>query len=128
MSSFLFFGTAEFHNNPLLSLFGRTMSAKSTVTVDTGDSTGAKEQVQRKLQPKLKGLELQNAVQKQAEFYLSRDNLQNDAYLVSQMDANLFVPLHTIANFPKIANLTKEIKVVLKVLLLLELAYEERHY
>jgi hypothetical protein len=92
------------------------MSAKSTVTVDTGDSTGAKEQVQRKSQPKLKGMELQNAVQKQAEFYLSRDNLQNDAYLVSQMDANLFVPLHTIANFPKIANLTKEIKVVLKAI------------
>jgi hypothetical protein len=65
---------------------------------------------------KLKGPELLKAVQKQIEFYLSRENLQNDAYLVQQMDASLYVAVQVIASFPKIASLTKDIKVVVKAI------------
>ena len=65
---------------------------------------------------KLKGQELLKAVKKQIEFYLSRSNLQNDAYLVQQMDASLNVPVNVIASFPKIASLTKDLKVVIKAI------------
>ena len=67
-------------------------------------------------QTKLKGQELLKAVKKQIEFYLSRSNLQNDAYLVQQMDASLNVPVNVIASFPKIASLTKDLKVVIKAI------------
>ncbi len=36
------------------------------------------------------------AVRKQIEYYFSKENLQNDPYLASQMDANKSVPLATI--------------------------------
>ena len=65
---------------------------------------------------KLKGDDLVKAVQKQIEFYLSRDNLQNDAYLVQQMDASLYVPVKVLANFPKIVSLTKEMNIILKAI------------
>ena len=65
---------------------------------------------------KLKGPELLKAVKKQIEFYLSRSNLQNDAYLVQQMDASLNVPVNVIASFPKIASLTKDLQVVIKAI------------
>ena len=64
---------------------------------------------------KLKGPELLKAVKKQIEFYLSRSNLQNDAYLVQQMDASLNVPVNVIASFPKIASLTKDLKLLSKL-------------
>ena len=67
-------------------------------------------------QTKLKGQDLLKAVKKQIEFYLSRSNLQNDAYLVQQMDASLNVPVNVIAGFPKIASLTKDLKVVIKAI------------
>lgn len=36
------------------------------------------------------------AVRKQIEYYFSKENLQNDPYLASQMDANKSVPIATI--------------------------------
>ena len=42
------------------------------------------------------GAELLAALQKQIEFYFSRENLNKDQYLVSQMDSQMFVPVVTI--------------------------------
>ena len=38
------------------------------------------------------GEALREALAKQIDYYFSRANLSNDAYLVSQMDAQMFVP------------------------------------
>ncbi|CAO3659246.1 unnamed protein product [Umbelopsis vinacea] len=38
----------------------------------------------------------------QLEYYFSRQNLANDAYLVSQMDSDLYVPIATVASFNKV--------------------------
>lgn len=78
--------------------------------------TGGSEATADKAGPKLTGAALEAAVQKQVEFYLSRENLQNDGYLVSQMDNLLNVPVNTIHNFPKIASLTKDVTVVVKAI------------
>jgi la-related protein 4 len=42
------------------------------------------------------GTALLAALQKQIEFYFSRENLNKDQYLVSQMDSQMFVPVVTI--------------------------------
>lgn len=44
-------------------------------------------------------LQLEDAVMKQIEYYFSRQNLATDAYLVSQMDSEMWVPISTIAGF-----------------------------
>lgn len=40
--------------------------------------------------------ELIVTIRKQLEYYFSKENLQQDAYLTSQMDANMSVPVTTI--------------------------------
>ena len=45
----------------------------------------------------LEGEQLIAALRKQVEFYFSRDNLSNDPFLVSQMNAQMYVPITTIA-------------------------------
>lgn len=45
------------------------------------------------------GEQLEDAVTKQIEYYFSRQNLATDAYLVSQMDSEMWVPISTIAGF-----------------------------
>lgn len=62
----------------------------------------------------LTGEELLVAVRKQVEYYFSRANLASDAFLVSQMDAQMFVPLDVIAGFNGVQKLTKEIPVLLE--------------
>lgn len=52
----------------------------------------------------------------QLEYYFSRDNLANDAYLVSQMDGDQYVPIWTVANFNQIKKLTTDIKLITEVL------------
>lgn len=51
--------------------------------------------------PLAEGEALRDAVIKQVEYYLSRQNLANDYYLVSRMNAELFVPIEVIAAMPK---------------------------
>jgi len=46
------------------------------------------------------------AILLQVEYYLSRDNLSGDPFLVSKMDAQGFVSLTTLAAFPKLKALT----------------------
>ncbi|POM65220.1 hypothetical protein PHPALM_19100 [Phytophthora palmivora] len=54
----------------------------------------------------LEGAELKQAIKRQVEFYFSRANLANDAYLVSQMNSQMYVPVEVIINFSKIKQLT----------------------
>uniref|UniRef100_A0A8D8LCX0 La-related protein CG11505 n=2 Tax=Cacopsylla melanoneura TaxID=428564 RepID=A0A8D8LCX0_9HEMI len=52
----------------------------------------------------------------QLEYYFSRENLANDAYLLSQMDNDQYVPIWTVANFNQVKKLTKDIKLITEVL------------
>jgi len=56
----------------------------------------------------LTGEALLEAIQKQVEYYFSKQNLANDVYLVSQMDAQMFVPLDIIASFKGVQRLTMD--------------------
>jgi len=47
----------------------------------------------------VEGEQLEEAVTKQIDYYFSRQNLATDAYLVSQMDSDMWVPIATIASF-----------------------------
>ena len=49
-------------------------------------------------------------------FTPGRENLAHDSYLMSQMDADQFVPIAIIANFNQIKKLTSDIKLVTMVL------------
>ena len=42
------------------------------------------------------GEELKAAIKKQLEYYFSRENISKDAYLVSQMDSQMYVPIAVI--------------------------------
>uniref|UniRef100_A0A0P4YCI4 La-related protein n=2 Tax=Daphnia magna TaxID=35525 RepID=A0A0P4YCI4_9CRUS len=59
---------------------------------------------------------LKHALAVQLEYYFSRENLANDAYLVSQMDGDQYVPIWTVANFNQIKKLTTDIKLITEVL------------
>ncbi len=48
----------------------------------------------------------------QVEFYLSRDNLSRDAYLVSQMDGEQFVSLAVLAQFKRLKQLTADVEAI----------------
>eukprot|EP01038_Epipyxis_sp_PR26KG_P007194 gene7194-9812_t len=52
--------------------------------------------------------ELIEAVRKQIEYYFSKENLQTDAYLNSQMDAQMSVPISVVMKFSKLKNLTQD--------------------
>ena len=60
--------------------------------------------------------QLKQMLQHQLEYYFSRENLAHDSYLMSQMDADQFVPIAIIANFNQIKKLTSDIKLVTQVL------------
>lgn len=61
-------------------------------------------------------MELKAALQRQLEYYFSRENLVHDQYLLSQMDPDQFVPIWTIANFNQIKRLTTDVQLVTQVL------------
>ena len=56
--------------------------------------------------------ELKAKLQRQLEYYFSRENLAHDTYLLTQMDADQFVPIWTIANFNQIKRLTNDVQLV----------------
>jgi len=60
--------------------------------------------------------QLKQMLMHQLEYYFSRENLAHDSYLMSQMDADQFVPIVIIANFNQIKKLTNDIKLVTQVL------------
>ncbi|XP_071823275.1 la-related protein 4-like isoform X1 [Apostichopus japonicus] len=63
-----------------------------------------------------KGDELRKLLQRQLEYYFSRENLTNDRYLQSQMDADQYVAIETIANFNAVKKLTQDLTLIIDVL------------
>lgn len=59
---------------------------------------------------------LRAKVKKQLEYYFCRENLQNDSYLLSLMDANHNVKIATVAGFTRIKNLTDDLALIVEVL------------
>lgn len=49
-------------------------------------------------------------------FLKIRENLAVDAYLVSQMDSDQFVPIATVASFNQIKQLTSDLQLIVEVL------------
>uniref|UniRef100_A0A915LLM0 HTH La-type RNA-binding domain-containing protein n=1 Tax=Meloidogyne javanica TaxID=6303 RepID=A0A915LLM0_MELJA len=60
--------------------------------------------------------QLKARLTKQLEFYFSRENLINDRYLRCQMDADQYVPIKIVANFPKVAQLSTDFDLIVNVL------------
>lgn len=60
--------------------------------------------------------ELKNALKKQVEFYFSKQNLTHDAYLVSQMNSQMYVPLEVITQFSKVRELTDDVNLIIEAL------------
>ncbi|EEB19665.1 lupus la ribonucleoprotein, putative [Pediculus humanus corporis] len=60
--------------------------------------------------------QLKQMLSSQLEYYFSRENLANDAYLISQMDNDQYVPIWTVANFNQVKKLTTDIKLITEVL------------
>lgn len=60
--------------------------------------------------------DLLQCVKEQVEYYFSSQNLASDSYLVSRMDAQMFVPLDVILGFAKIQQLTSDGKVILEAI------------
>jgi la-related protein 4 len=75
----------------------------------TAPTSGSMEDINQGLQhAKLEGEALKEALKKQVEYYLSRHNLATDAFLVSQMNSELYVPISVIANFKLVKALTSD--------------------
>jgi la-related protein 4 len=53
-------------------------------------------------------VQLVEAVRKQIEYYFSKENLQSDIYLTSQMDAQMSVPINVVMKFAKLKALTQD--------------------
>eukprot|EP00118_Oscarella_pearsei_P015382 m.138689 g.138689 ORF g.138689 m.138689 type:complete len:724 (+) comp38255_c0_seq1:326-2497(+) len=64
----------------------------------------------------LQGEELRQRLKKQLEFYFSRENLATDAYLLSQMDKDQYVPIKVIVGFNQVKKLTADFELVVDVL------------
>ncbi|KAI6178460.1 HTH La-type RNA-binding domain-containing protein [Aphelenchoides besseyi] len=60
--------------------------------------------------------QLRHRLRSQLEYYFSRENLMNDRYLRSQMDADQYVPIKIVANFPKVARLSNDYELIVNVL------------
>lgn len=70
---------------------------------------------QEEQQP-LVGQALREAVLKQIEYYFSRHNLSKDAFLVSQMDHDMYVPIDVVAQFKLVQTLTTDVDFILDVM------------
>ncbi|PRP87321.1 hypothetical protein PROFUN_01583 [Planoprotostelium fungivorum] len=64
----------------------------------------------------LSGQDLHDALVKQIRYYFSKENLSTDRWLVSQMDAQNYIPIKTIANFKAVRNLTGDQDTILKAM------------
>mmetsp|Transcript_25304 Transcript_25304/g.41611 ORF Transcript_25304/g.41611 Transcript_25304/m.41611 type:complete len:773 (+) Transcript_25304:71-2389(+) len=58
---------------------------------------------------------LRDAIRKQVSYYFSKQNLSQDAYLVSKMNSEGYVPIGTIASFKLMKSLTDDVALVTAV-------------
>jgi len=65
-------------------------------------------------QKKMEGKELLGALQKQVESYFSRQNLSADHFLVSKMNAQMYVPVSIILQLKRVKELTSDAGVLTK--------------
>ncbi|RDD38304.1 La-related protein [Trichoplax sp. H2] len=56
------------------------------------------------------------SLKNELEYYFSRENVASDAYLLSQMDSDQYVPIKTIATFNTIKQLTSDIDLITEIL------------
>ncbi|XP_042002373.1 la-related protein 1A-like [Salvia splendens] len=61
--------------------------------------------------------ELRNNILNQIEYYFSDDNLAKDVHLKQYMDDNGWVPIILIGSFPRVAELTQDIGLILFTLI-----------
>eukprot|EP00516_Mucochytrium_quahogii_P007431 CAMPEP_0203744186 /NCGR_PEP_ID=MMETSP0098-20131031/325_1 /ASSEMBLY_ACC=CAM_ASM_000208 /TAXON_ID=96639 /ORGANISM=" , Strain NY0313808BC1" /LENGTH=711 /DNA_ID=CAMNT_0050631641 /DNA_START=1809 /DNA_END=3944 /DNA_ORIENTATION=- len=55
---------------------------------------------------------LKARIKAQVEYYFSQQNLNNDAYMMSQMNTEGYIPVSTIASFKKVRNLTDNLELI----------------
>ncbi len=60
--------------------------------------------------------QLRQHLRKQLEYYFSRENMVNDRYLKSKMDAEDYVPIAVIADFNLVKRLTNDLQLIINVL------------
>lgn len=60
--------------------------------------------------------DLRASITKQIEYYFSDENLHNDHYLLSLMDANGWVPISTIADFKRVKRMSTDIRFIVDAL------------
>ncbi|KAL5005660.1 hypothetical protein ScPMuIL_016818 [Solemya velum] len=60
--------------------------------------------------------QIRQLLKEHLEMYFSRDNLASDSYLQSQMDADQYVPMATVAKLSHIQQLTNNLNLIVEVL------------
>ncbi|ODN01605.1 La-related protein 1 [Orchesella cincta] len=55
-------------------------------------------------------------VRTQIEYYFSSENLEKDFYLRRKMDSDGYLPVHLIATFPRVKNMTQEYSIVISAI------------
>ncbi|KAE9554913.1 hypothetical protein FO519_001878 [Halicephalobus sp. NKZ332] len=79
-------------------------------------SSGVTEKDEDPIVAQLNDDQLKTKLITQLEYYFSRENLNQDRYLRSQMDPDQYVPIKVVASFPKISQLTSDLDLIVQVL------------
>eukprot|EP00287_Rhodomonas_sp_CCMP768_P015672 CAMPEP_0196757842 /NCGR_PEP_ID=MMETSP1091-20130531/103870_1 /TAXON_ID=302021 /ORGANISM="Rhodomonas sp., Strain CCMP768" /LENGTH=458 /DNA_ID=CAMNT_0042106627 /DNA_START=209 /DNA_END=1585 /DNA_ORIENTATION=- len=89
------------------------MASSKEAQAQNGEEQKKPEQTPTTPPVKLEGDELKDAIKKQVEYYFSRENLYQDAFLVGKMDAQHFVEVSVIADFKMVKQLTTDQALIL---------------